>query len=70
MPTTYAHYRLGETVRRQLPESIQRIIKGNEELLSTLYATGCKNAFVSIDVDLFYFLSSNTILDSTTKIWV
>ena len=32
MPTTYAHYRFGETVRRQLPESIQRIIKENEEL--------------------------------------
>lgn len=32
MPTTYAHYRMGETVRKQLPESIQNIISGNEEL--------------------------------------
>lgn len=32
MPTTYAHYRFGETVRKQLPESIQKIICENEEL--------------------------------------
>ncbi len=32
MPTTYAHYRLGEAVRRQLPESVQKIINGNQEL--------------------------------------
>lgn len=32
MPTTYAHYRFGETVRKRLPESIRDIISGNEEL--------------------------------------
>lgn len=32
MPTTYAHYRLGEKVRKQLPESVQKIIEENEEL--------------------------------------
>ena len=32
MPTTYAHYRFGENVRKQLPESIQSIISQNEEL--------------------------------------
>ena len=32
MPTTYAHYRLGEAVRKQLPESVQNIINSNQEL--------------------------------------
>lgn len=32
MPTTYAHYRFGEAVRKQLPKSIQDIISANEEL--------------------------------------
>jgi len=32
MPTTYAHYRFGETVRKQLPESVQNVINKNEEL--------------------------------------
>ena len=32
MPTTYAHYRFGETVRKQIPESVQDIINKNEEL--------------------------------------
>lgn len=32
MPTTYAHYRLGETVRKRLPESVQNIINDNQEL--------------------------------------
>ncbi len=32
MPTTYAHYRLGEAVRKQLPESVQNIINNNQEL--------------------------------------
>ena len=32
MPTTYAHYRLGEEVRRQLPEELQKRIRQNLEL--------------------------------------
>lgn len=32
MPTTYAHYRFGEAVRRQLPDSVRKIINQNEEL--------------------------------------
>lgn len=32
MPTTYAHYRFGEKVRKQLPDSVQNIINQNEEL--------------------------------------
>lgn len=32
MPTTYAHYRLGENVRKRLPEHLQQLISRNEEL--------------------------------------
>ncbi len=32
MPTTYAHYRLGEDVRNKLPDSVQKIIKDNLQL--------------------------------------
>lgn len=32
MPTTYAHYRLGEKVRGQLPENLQQMIQQNQEL--------------------------------------
>lgn len=32
MPTTYAHYRFGETVRKRLPESVQNRINNNKEL--------------------------------------
>ncbi len=32
MPTTYAHYRFGENVRKQLPQSVQNIIDANEQL--------------------------------------
>ena len=32
MPTTYAHYRLGENVRKILPEHLQQLINKNEEL--------------------------------------
>lgn len=32
MPTTYAHYRLGESVRLRLPDTVRDIIGKNEEL--------------------------------------
>lgn len=32
MPTTYAHYRLGEETRKQLPKHLQQIIQANLEL--------------------------------------
>ena len=32
MPTTYAHYRLGEEVRKKLPEDLQNKIVQNQEL--------------------------------------
>jgi len=32
MPTTYAHYRLGEAVREQLPDTVKDIIDTNTEL--------------------------------------
>lgn len=32
MPTTYAHYRLGEDVRNRVPSSVQNIIKENIQL--------------------------------------
>ena len=34
MPTTYAHYRLGEMVRKKLPEHMQQLIDRNEELFN------------------------------------
>ena len=62
MPSTYAHYRFGQEVLKELPNDIKKIIIENKEL----YDIGLPGPDL-----LFYYLplKNNEINFSTNKSW-